>query len=85
MKDSLEILKNISKEEPSPFLYTRILQKIEERKWELITKKELFAIAIPSLCMLIITAIIIFNASSNHSDINTIANTMHLKGNYSLY
>lgn len=85
MKEPIELLSSISKQEPSPLLYHRILKKINEREWNNLTKKEFIAIAVPSFCVLIITLFIVIKTNSTQTEVNSIARALHLNGNYALY
>ncbi len=83
LNHKLEILNQIEKENPSPFLYNRILNKIEQQKNN-IGKTEMIVWAIPSCLVLVITLFILFNKIDKQESRN-LATELHLTEIYSLY
>ncbi len=83
MKPTIEVLESINKVEPSPFLYQRILSKIEQKK-QIVTSKEVLLIGIPSFVILVITCFMFFQKPMK-SKKNDLINGMHLMEHNSLY
>lgn len=84
MKDTLAPLDRIEKTEVSPFLYAKILYKIENSIAK-IEKKEMVYWAIPCFAIVVFIIIIYVNSISNHTDTNDLASLLHLNNSYSLY
>jgi hypothetical protein len=84
MKDTLAPLDRIKQTEVSPFLYAKILHKIEKSITK-IENKEMVYWAIPCFAIIMFIVIIYVNPISNHTDTNDLASLLHLNNSYSLY
>lgn len=84
MKDTLAPLDRIEHIEISPFLYAKILHRIENDIAK-IKKKEMVYWAIPCFAIIVFIIIIYVNPISNHTDGNDLASLLHLNNSYSLY
>jgi|GEM_PF-2317832 len=83
LNNKLELLDHIKKQNPSPFLYNRILNKIELQKYT-ISKTEMIVWAIPSCLALVFTITLLFNKIDRKAPRN-LATELHLTEIYSLY
>lgn len=83
LNNKFELLDQIQKQNPSPFLYNRILNKIEQQK-NTIGKTEMIVWAIPSCLALVVTLFILFNKVDKQAPRN-LATELHLTEIYSLY
>lgn len=83
LNNKLELLNQIQKQNPSPFLYNKILNKIAQQK-NYISKTEMIVWAIPSCLAIVITFFILFNKIDNQEPRN-LATELHLTEIYSLY
>lgn len=83
LNNKLELLDQIQKQNPSPFLYNKILIKIEHQK-NTIGKTEMIVWAIPSCLAIVITFFILFNKIDKKEPRN-LATELHLTEIYSLY
>lgn len=87
MKESIDILSRIETVEVSPFLFTRVKEKIRLSQ-EYITKKEAFSIAIPSLVVICISLFLYFDSSYKSKTQNQkteFAKFLNLEVNNSIY
>jgi uncharacterized membrane protein YvbJ len=84
MQDPLSHLDKIERVKTSPFLYAKILRKIENNITK-IDKQEMVYWAIPCFAIIMFIVIIYVNPISNHTDTNDLASLLHLNNSYSLY
>ena len=84
MKDPLDILDKIEKAEAPPFLFTRIMQGIEQRR-ERINPRTALAMALCVLILFIINIRIISGTSNSTSPAQSISQSMHLDTSNYLY
>lgn len=87
MKEPIEVLSRIEIVEVSPFLFTRIKERIKQSK-ERITKTEAFSIAVPSLVIIVIS-LFLYLESNNKTRVQNrkieFAKSMNLEVNNSIY
>lgn len=83
LNNKIELLDQIQKQNPSPFLYNRILNKIEQQKFT-ISRTEMIVWAIPSCLALVLTLTLLFNKIDRKEPRN-LASELHLTEIYSLY
>ncbi len=84
MKDTLATLDKIKQTEVSPFLYAKILHKIEKSITK-IENKEMVYWAIPCFAIVVFIIIIYVNPISSHSNSYDLASLLQLNNSYSLY
>lgn len=82
---NLEKLQRIQKLEAPPFLLTRIRQKIEESKRERIQPSAAVALVFTFALLLIANAYVLMHFDLNTSAIGTVADSINLITNNSLY
>lgn len=80
----LGILEKIQRVEAPPFLFTRIQQKIEQTKKEMMPKVVAFTISTAFVLILVINTIVLTNHSTP-STTKSLVQSMHLTTNNSLY
>jgi len=83
MKVNIDVLEQVQKVEPSPFLYFQILKKIEKKRTSISTK-EVVIYAVPSFLILLITCFLVFQRPSIRPSTDLVK-SMHLIENNSLY
>lgn len=83
MNKMIDSLDYIQKQEPSPFLYNKILNKIENQQ-KRISKSEMIIWGIPSCLALGITLMLLFT-KIDRKETKNLTTEMHLTEVYSLY
>lgn len=84
MKNDFEILGNIKKVEVSPFLITRINQKIENQI-QFISSKLAYSLGFSFLLILFINVFVLINNFKTQKVENNLAKSMHLFPENTLY
>ena len=82
---NLDNLEKIQRVETSPFLFTRIQQKIEQSKKERMPKSVALTVSFSVALLLAINAIVLVNYNSKENTTESFAKSMHLSSNNSLY
>jgi hypothetical protein len=82
---NLDNLRKIQKVETPPFLFTRIQQKIEQSKKERMPKHIALAVGLTAALLLAVNAIVLVNYNSKANTTESLAKSMHLTSNNSLY
>ena len=82
---NLDNLRKIQKVETPPFLFTRIQQKIEQSKKERMPKHIALAVGLTAVLLLAVNAMVLVNYNSKANTTESLAKSMHLTSNNSLY
>jgi len=82
---NIDHLDKIRKAEPSPFLFTRIQQRMSETKSLQISKSQIRLIGLSLAVIICINAAAIFNFFKTNSSVETFAQTIQLNSENSLY
>lgn len=85
MKDNLNLLEKIEQVEVSPFLYTRILQKIEYSKLNDIPKPLAWTLASISTICLVLTLVVVSRNVNTQNDSQALSESVDFVPNNSLY
>lgn len=83
MKDQLEILKNVQKAEVSPFLITRIKQKIESLEQSIASPKVVWSLVSVLIIVLLLDIFVLKNYTKTEK--TDITQTLSLTPNNQLY
>jgi len=82
---NLDDLEKIQQVDPPPFLFTRILQKIEDAKQEKVPKYALVLVSLAFSLLLIVNSMALINFDLNLSSVAELAQTMQLTTSNDLY
>lgn len=87
MKSELDLLKQVQKAEVSPFLYTRILQRVADLGNAPAPVKWRFAFAVITVTLLVLNISIIFFAKPKQrgNDIEKVISSLNLSSSNELY
>lgn len=85
MKDNLNILEKIEQVEVSPFLYTRILQKLENSKLNDIPKPWAWTLASFSTVCLVLTLVVVSRNINTENNSQAFSESVDFVPNNSLY
>ncbi len=81
----LDNLGKIQRVETPPFLFTRIQQKIEQSKKERMRKSVALSVSFSVALLLAINTIVLINYNSKENTTDSLAQSIHLTSNNSLY
>lgn len=84
MKNPLDILDEVQRAEASPFLWTRIRQRIEKVREEQVTPAFAWSVSISFLLVVALNVAVILSNTQTSKD-KEVATAMHLLPNNSLY
>lgn len=82
---NIDHLEKIQKAEPSPFLFTRIQQRVSEKNSLQISKLQIRLIGLSFAVIICINAAAIFKFFKTNSSVETFAQTIQLNSENSLY
>lgn len=81
----LDNLGKIQRVETPPFLFTRIQRKIEQSKKERMPKSVALTVSFSVALLLVINTIVLINYNSKENTTDSLAQSIHLTSNNSLY
>lgn len=81
----LDNLGKIQRVEIPPFLFTRIQRKIEQSKKERMPKSVALTVSFSVALLLVINTIVLINYNSKENTTDSLAQSIHLTSNNSLY